>query len=379
MRLLHTSDWHLGRTLFSVPLIEHQKVFLDWLIAQVDEQSIDAVLISGDVYDRSVPSVESIALFEQALVALAQRTSVVVIPGNHDSATRLGFAGSLLEAANVHVRANAKDIERPIILTSGSQAVQIFGIPYLEPTFHAENFGCERTHACVLNAAMERIRQSTLPGMPVVVVAHAFVTGGQPSESERDVRVGGIPDAPIGVFEGANYVALGHLHRPQALNTQSPMQARYSGSPIAYSFSEEGQEKSVVILDVNGENIDVTLVQTPQPRALATIQGDLDELLSHSKFSPLEDHWIRAIVTDKRRPERPMDRLRERFPHTLQLEFAPDGGGSDTSVRAVDISVLSPVEVTTSFIEYVSGSDATEIETALIQQAVERVRLDEVT
>ena len=379
MRLLHTSDWHLGRTLFSVPLIEHQKVFLDWLVAQVDEQSIDAVLISGDVYDRSVPSVESIALFEQALVALAQRAAVVVIPGNHDSATRLGFAGPLLESANVHVRANARDIKRPIVLTSDGQDVQIFGIPYLEPTFHAESFGCERTHACVLNAAMEQIRQSALSEMPVIVVAHAFVTGGQPSESERDVRVGGIPDAPVSVFEGADYVALGHLHRPQELNTQSQMQARYSGSPIAYSFSEEGQEKSVVIIDVNGKSIDVTLLPTPQPRALATIEGVLEELLSDSQFSPLEDHWIRAIVTDERRPERPMDRLRERFPHTLQLEFSPAGGGANTGVRAVDISVLSPVEVTTAFIQYVSGSDATETETALIQQAVERVRLDEVT
>jgi DNA repair protein SbcD/Mre11 len=230
-----------------------------------------------------------------------------------------------------------------------------------------------------LNAAMERIRQSAVADMPVIVVAHAFVTGGQPSESERDVRVGGIQDAPISIFDGADYVALGHLHRPQELTTQSQMKARYSGSPIAYSFSEEGQEKSVVILDVNDESIHVTLLPTPQPRALATIQGDLDELLSDSMLSPLENHWIRAIVTDERRPERPMDRLRERFPHTLQLEFAPAGGGANTGVRAVDISVLSPVEVTTSFIEYVSGTDVTETERALIEQAVERVRLDEVT
>ncbi len=378
MRLLHTSDWHLGRTLFSVPLIDHQKVFLDWLISQVEEQSIDAVLISGDVFDRSVPSVESIALFEQALIALARRTAVVLIPGNHDSATRLGFAGPLLEAANVHVRANAQEIERPIVLSSDSQAVQVFGIPYLEPTFHAAPFGCERTHAAVLGAAMERIRKVAIPEIPVVVVAHAFVTGGLASQSERDVRVGGIPDAPVSVFDGASYVALGHLHRPQELDTQSKMQARYSGSPIAYSFSEEGQQKSVVIVDVTDNDIEASLLPTPQPRALATIQGDLHDLLSDPTLAHLQDHWIRAVITDERRPERPMDRLRERFPHTLQLEFLPSHGDVTTSLRAVDISALDPTEVATSFIQYVSGSPATEIETLLIEQAVERVRQSEV-
>ncbi len=377
MRVLHTSDWHLGRTLFSVPLIEHQRVFLDWLVEQVDQHKIDAVLISGDVYDRSVPSVEVIAMFEKALIELARRTTVVIIPGNHDSATRLGFAGPLLESANVHVRASASDLERPIVMSEGQQSVQIFGIPYLEPTFHAENFECERTHAAVLGAAMERIRTAAISDVPMIVVAHAFVTGGAESESERDVRVGGIPDAPISVFDGAHYVALGHLHRPQKLTTTKPMTARYSGSPIAYSFSEEGQEKSVVLLDINQDGIDVTLLPTPQVRSLTTIRGELTELLSSDEYTSAEDHWVRAILTDERRPERPMERLRERFAHTLHIEFAPVTGLDVQDNRAVDISTLDPIDVTTSFIEYVSGTQASEREEALIAQAVERVRISE--
>jgi exonuclease SbcD len=212
----------------------------------------------------------------------------------------------------------------------------------------------------------------------VIVVAHAFVTGGHASDSERDVRVGGIPDAPVAIFDGANYVALGHLHRPQEVKTQSQMQARYSGSPIAYSFSEEGQHKSVVLIEVNNNVIEATLLPTPQPRGLATIRGELEELLSNPALAPLEEHWIRAVITDERRPDRPMDRIRERFPHALQLEFLPANGGAQSGVRAVDTSVLNPGEVTTSFIEYVSGSKATDIEIALIEQAVERVRLNEV-
>lgn len=374
MRLLHTSDWHLGRTLFSVPLIDHQRVFLEWLVGQVDERNIDAVLISGDVYDRSVPSVESIALFEWVLIELARRTAVVLIPGNHDSATRLGFAGPLLESANVHVRASINEVDRPIVIAAKGQSVQIFGIPYLEPMFHADRLDCDRTHAAVLKAAMERIRQAAIPDLPIVVVAHAFVTGGVASDSERDVRVGGVPDAPVSVFDGAHYVALGHLHRPQELKTTEGMQARYSGSPIAYSFSEEGQEKSVVLLEVTENEIDVTLISTPQPRPLATIQGQLDHLLTSEVFTGVEEHWIRAVITDERRPERPMERLRERFPHALQLDFMPASGGINPAIRAVDISRLNPVEVTHAFIEYVSGSEPNEKEAALIEEAVERVR-----
>ena len=378
MRLLHTSDWHLGWTLFSVPLIDHQRVFLEWLVSQAEEREIDAVLISGDVFDRSVPAVESIALFEWALIELARRTTVVLIPGNHDSATRLGFAGPLLESANVHVRASIDAVDRPIVVTGEKQSVQIFGIPYLEPTFNADRLECERTHAGVLSAAMQRIRQAALPELPVVVVAHAFVTGGIASESERDVRVGGVPDAPVSVFDGAHYVALGHLHRPQEVGTQNGMQARYSGSPIAYSFSEEGQQKSVVLLEVNDDEIDATLIPTPQPRPLTTIQGRLDELLSSDAFAAVEQHWIRAVITDGRRPERPMERLRERFPHALQLDFAPVSGGINPSTRAVDISKLNPIEVVSAFIEYVSGSEPSAEEVVLLEQAVERVRLSEV-
>jgi exonuclease SbcD len=384
MKLLHTSDWHLGRNLFSIPLIDHQRVFLEWLIEQVDEHQVDAVIISGDIYDRSVPAVETISLFEWALIELAKRTEVVLIPGNHDSATRLGFAGPLLEAARVHVRASVADLTRPIILTARTdngteeaERVQIFCIPYLEPAFHSANFDCERSHAGVLGAAMDQIRSTADFEMPVIVVSHAFITGGVASESERDVRVGGIPDAPVSIFQGANYVALGHLHRPQELSTPDGMLARYSGSPIAYSFSEEGQVKSVVLIDISSQGAEVMLLPTPTPRALSTIRGDIDDLLSNPVWQEAQEHWIRAVVTDDRRPERPMERLRERFPHTLQLEFAPSNAALTNEFRAVDIATLDPVEVTSQFINYVAGVAATDEELTLIEQAVERVRIEQ--
>jgi exonuclease SbcD len=153
------------------------------------------------------------------------------------------------------------------------------------------------------------------------------------------------------------------------------MLARYSGSPIAYSFSEEGQVKSVVLLEITNHNTEAILLSTPTPRPLSTIRGDIDDLLSNPVWQEVQDHWIRAVVTDDRRPERPMERLRERFPHTLQLEFAPSNATLTDEYRAVDIANLDPVEVTAQFINYVAGVAATDEELTLIERAVERVRI----
>ena len=376
MRLLHTSDWHLGRSLISVPLIDEQRFFLHWLVDQVRAHEVDAVLISGDVYDRAVPSVEAIALLEWALVQLSKTASIVLIPGNHDSPTRLGFAGPLLEAARVHLRADVGDLDRPVVLTGkrGEQCA-VYCIPFLEPTLQAERLQSDRTHEAVLSAAMTLIRSAHTAEMPMVVLSHAFITGGFSSDSERDVRVGGIPDAPIALFEGASYVALGHLHRPQQVGADSGVIARYAGSPLAYSFSEEGQQKSVTLIDLkpSGDST-IQLLATPQPRPLTTIRGELAELLSSDQYEGVEQHWIRAILTDPRRPENPMDRLRQRFPHALQLEFAPDGLTPGQLPSTTPISLQDPAAVTCQFIEYVTGTEPSAQEVTLIQDAVSRVR-----
>lgn len=377
MRLLHTSDWHLGRSLLSVPLIEEQRIFLQWLVDQVREHEVDAVLITGDVYDRAVPSVEAIGLLEAALVELASTSTVVMIPGNHDSPTRLGFAGPLLEAARVHVRADVTELARPIVITD-SQGMQcaLYCIPYLEPHLQADRLASARSHEAVLTAAMSIIRSAHSFEMPMIVLSHSFISGGITSDSERDVQVGGIPHAPISLFAGVSYLALGHLHRPQQIGASSGVLARYAGSPLAYSFSEEGQEKSVVLIDVasNGDCA-VDLLQAPSPRPLTTIRGELASLLSEPRYQDVQEHWIRAVLTDSRRPESPMERIRQRFPHTLQLEFAPEGVNPGELQPAMSAAQQDPSLVVAQFIEYVTGTDATEHEMALIHEAVVRVRM----
>jgi DNA repair protein SbcD/Mre11 len=218
VRLIHTSDWHLGRSFHQVGLLGAQAAYLDSLVDVVRRERVDAVLVSGDVYDRAMPSPETVDLLSQSLVRLVDAgAQVVVSSGNHDSAIRLGFASGLLERAGVHLRTCVADVGRPVLVGD----VALHPLPYLEPALVADALGAtERTHAGVLRAAMGRVRAdaATRAGR-TVVMAHAFVTGGVSSESERDISVGGVSAVPPDVFAGVDYTALGHLHGRQEVAT----------------------------------------------------------------------------------------------------------------------------------------------------------------
>lgn len=390
MRLLHTSDWHLGRSLETVSLAQHQHDFLTWLTDLVREREIDAVLVCGDVYDRAIPSVEAVRLLEHALVALVPQCPVVLISGNHDSAARLGYGRELLSAVGVHFRSSIDDLARPVELADADgTAVLVYGIPYLEPEVVRTALAAEKSHVAVLTAAMDRVRADLSVrrqdaaagggGVPrSVVMAHAFITGGQPSDSERDVSVGGVADAPASVFTGVDYVALGHLHGPQVVSSD-PL-VRYSGTPLAYSFSEEAHVKSVTIVDVGPDGaVTIETVPTPVPRPLKKLTGDLDDLLSDAALAEYEDHWVWADLTDARRPEDAMERVRSRYPHAIQLSWQPRIAGAP--LAAVDVRIdpttADPVDVVLSFIEHVTSAPPTDDETVLARDCVERVRIAE--
>jgi DNA repair protein SbcD/Mre11 len=392
MRLLHTSDWHLGRSLETVSLAEHQRDFLTWLTDLVRQRGIDAVLVSGDVYDRAIPSVEAVRLLEDALVSLVRECPLVLISGNHDSAARLGYGRELLSAVGVHFRSSVDDIDRPLALTDDDgTTVLVYGLPYLEPEVVRTALAADKSHAAVLTAAMDLVRadlsarraRAAVSGQPMprsVVMAHAFITGGQPSDSERDVSVGGVADAPASVFAGVDYVALGHLHGPQEISIDPVV--RYSGTPLAYSFSEEAHIKSVAIVDIGTDGaVSIETVPTPVPRRLTKLTGDLDDLLADPLHAEYEDYWVWADLTDARRPEDAMEKVRSRFPHAIQLSWRPRIGGDP--LAAVDVRIdpttADPVDVVLSFIEHVTSTPPTDDEAALARESVERVRIAEVS
>jgi DNA repair protein SbcD/Mre11 len=384
MRLIHTSDWHLGRTLHGESLLEHQSVFLDWLLGQATGHRVDAVVVAGDVYDRAVPPTDAVALLDQTLVRFFRAgIPVVLTSGNHDSAVRLGFASGLSEAAGIHLRTRIEDIARPVIIRDEHGEVGVYGIPYLLPDAVMAELGAERSHASVLAAACERIRADAAARglMRTVVIAHALVTGGQVSESERDIRVGGIGDAPAHVLAGCSYLALGHLHGQQRVDAGGTTSARYSGSPLAFSFSERDHRKSVTLAEIAGDGTVVTqLLPTPVPRPLREVRGRLDELLARADgdLADLAGAWVKAVLTDQARPVAPMERLRERWPHTIALDFQPEGGltGPDADLARL-AEAVDPVEICGLFVEFVAGAPPDEAQLAVLRQAVEAARRGE--
>ena len=378
MRLIHTSDWHLGRTLHGESLLEHQATFLDWLLDQAVTHQADAVVVAGDIYDRAVPPQDAVELLDKTLAAFAgARIPMVLTSGNHDSAIRLGFGSALTEQAGIHLRTSVADITRPVIVTDAHGETGIYGIPYLLPDAVMDELGAERSHASVLAAAAARIREDAARrGLSrTVVLAHAFVTNAEPSESERDIRVGGIGDAPAAVLAGCSYLALGHLHGQQEVPVpKSSTKARYSGSPLAFSFSEN-QVKSVTLAEIDGAGTAAAkLLPAPVPRPRRQVRGRLADLLARAStdLADLAGAWVKVVLTDQVRPAAPMERLREKWPHTIALDFAPEGGltGADADLARL-AETKDPVDICGSFVEYVAGAPADKAQRAVLREVVE--------
>ena len=385
VKLLHTSDWHLGRTLMGADLLPAQTAFLDWLLDLALREQVDAVLVAGDVYDRAVPSVDALRALERTLVALSTAgIPVILISGNHDSATRLGFGSALHESAGVHLRTRVADLDRPVVLSDEHGEVAIYGVPYLLPDAVRDELGAERSHEAVLSAATARIlADAEARGIRrTVALAHAFITGGHASDSERDIRVGGIGDAPAHVFNGVTYVALGHLHGPQQVSLGgSATVLRYSGSPLAYSFSEKDHVKSVVLVELDATGVaSATTHATPVERPLREARGTVEQLLQRAggDLAELAAAYVKAVLTDQRRPMAPMERLRQVWPHTIALEFEPEGGLADSAadLDRLDRVKHDPVLVCGHFVEFVGGAEPDEQEERVLRAAVETAQRD---
>ncbi|MFE1297957.1 exonuclease SbcCD subunit D [Streptomyces sp. NPDC058731] len=379
MRLLHTSDWHLGRAFHRVNMLGAQAEFVGHLVTTVREHGVDAVVVSGDVYDRAVPPLAAVELFDDALHRLADLgVPTVMISGNHDSARRLGVGAGLIDRAGIHLRTDPAGCATPVVLRDAYGDVAFYGLPYLEPALVKDTFGVDKAgHEAVLAAAMDRVRAdlaTRAPGTRSVVLAHAFVTGGQGSDSERDITVGGVAAVPSAVFDGVDYVALGHLHGCQTITER----VRYSGSPLAYSFSEADHRKSMWLVDLGEDGaLSAERLDCPVPRPLARLRGTLEELLADPALARYEESWVEATLTDAVRPADPMARLSERFPHTLNLVFDPERAPDDPQVTyARRLAGRSDQQIAEDFVAHVRGAGPDPDEQAVLREAFDAARAD---
>jgi exonuclease SbcD len=391
MRLLHTSDWHLGRSLHRADLRAAQSAFLDHLVEVARAEKVDAVLVAGDIYDRAVPPVDAVELCEDALLRLHDTgASIVLISGNHDSARRLGFGGGLLEKAGVHLRTRPGALARPVVLQDAHGPVAVYGVPFLEPDAvrgelpgagegNGEGTGeaqVPRGHAGVLGYAVACIRaDAEARGIARrVVMAHGWVCGGAPSESERDITVGGVGQVPADLFAGFGYVALGHLHGQQTIAPH----ARYSGSPLPYSFSEASHRKGSWLVELDGAGTArAERVPAPVYRRLSVLRGRLPDLLGSAAYAGFEDDFVSVTLTDPSRPEGAMDALRARFPHVLVLAFEPEGAGPDSRGYRARTAGRDDLAVAAEFVRHVGNAPPTAGEERLLASAFAAVRTQE--
>jgi DNA repair protein SbcD/Mre11 len=396
MRLLHTSDWHLGRSFHGSSLLDEQAEALDRIVDLAVDNAVDLVVIAGDLYDRAIPPAEAVQLFTATLARLRRADiAVVAIAGNHDSHVRVSVYDPLLSALGVTIRGDVGRLQEPVLVQprDGGQVVAVYPLPYLEPSLHGpllqQELGDEGggegaadgriSHESITRMALEAIRRdlATREGSRSVLVAHAFVAGGQSSDSERELSVGQVDRVSVEAFAGFDYVALGHLHGSQQLD--GPRLA-YSGTPLPYSFSEERQRKSVRLVELAADGRpSVELLPLGVGRPLQTLEGPLEALCRDLAYEGARQARVRAILTDETLPLQAMARLRERFPHAVELRHQPpEVQRSSASQRSQTIrQARSPLELATSFFVDQQGRDASPGEEALLREALEQARRSE--
>ncbi len=380
MRILHTSDWHLGRSLGEHRLIDEQRSFLTWLPQLVEHESVDLVVVAGDVFDRAIPPAEAVTLLRDALGALRSAgTEVAMISGNHDSAERLAAYDGLTDAAGVLIRGGYPTGASTVVRTFGGDDLAIVAVPYLDPVLAPPSYRptsdddtapARPSHEAVLRQALDQAR-ATIGDMPAVAIAHAFVTGGSTSESERELSIGTATQVGADLFDGFTYTALGHLHQPQQVDGRD--EVRYSGTPYPYSFSET-RPKGIALIDIDGPTAVVRTIPVPPGRPVATVRGALEELVDGTVGADHHDSYVRVELTDPGPVLDARRRLDSAFTHVVEIDRVGavlsdlDNPGHTTSA---EIRTLTPVELAERFWTDVSDDEPDDGTRALLADVLD--------
>jgi DNA repair protein SbcD/Mre11 len=392
MRLIHTADWHLGRLFHTVHLTRDQELVLEQFVALVAEVRPAAVLIAGDIYDRAVPPTEAVELLDDVLtrIVVGHGVPVIAISGNHDSATRLGFASAMLHERGLHVIGELPREPAPVVLTDEHGPVHVHPLPFADPADARHAYDDDTIHeqAAVVAAGVARALAATPAGERRIALAHAFVAGAEETpESERPLSVGGSTQVPAAAFDGFDYVALGHLHRPQPCGADT---VRYAGSLMKYSFSEHGHAKSVSVVDISAPgsasgaagahgraHVTIETVALTPPRDVRRLEGTLAEILALGSSDPQRDDYVLAALLDKGALLDPIGQLRSVYPNTLAIErplYDQAGSGDEPRPRP---GAVGDLDLFDAFFRYASGdplSTAQRTQLAAVIDALERRR-----
>jgi DNA repair protein SbcD/Mre11 len=374
MRLLHTADLHLGRQFNGISLDDDQAEVLGQIVEALKEHEADVLIVAGDIYDRAAPPATAFRQFNTFLARVASETraAVVMIAGNHDSADRISAMAVMPDAKRALIRGAVSADEKALVLEDQFGSVAFSALPFSYEYAARECFADETlaTPEDVLKAQVAAARRNVPDGARWIVVAHAFVAGGSVSDSERSlVRVGGVETVSPEIFAGAHYVALGHLHRPQAVGVPH---IRYSGSPLAFGFDEAGSAKSMSLVDIDGVGV-VTITELPfKPlRGVRSLRGKHAELL----LAEPSDDFIKIVLTDDVPVIDGMKRLRAIFPNACELRYERDARAPEIKALGEGrVSVADPLDVLADFLAFVREDAMSDSERDIVARRLDDLR-----
>lgn len=360
MKLFHLSDLHIGKRVCERSLIEDQKYIIDRIIGHIEAQKPDAVMIAGDVYDRSLPSEEAVALFDDFLYRLSETgTAALIVSGNHDSQERVAYGGRIMNKNGIYIapefnRYNYEKIIEPVVLEDGSGKINFYLLPFVTPA--AVRAAKENSQAGSYTEAVKTV----IDDMDVnrsqrnILIAHQFVTGAETCESET-FSVGGSDNIDAAVFEDFDYVALGHLHGPQSVGRDT---IRYSGTPLKYSFSEANHKKSITVIDIESKG-QLSISEIPLDAPLhdwKIYKGDFDEVILNEKTND----YVKVILTDDENISDAVNKLREYFPNMLQLSF--DNRRFESQYDAARLENVTSLSLPELFAEFYLRKNSAELD-----------------
>ncbi|MGR5212358.1 exonuclease SbcCD subunit D [Vibrio rotiferianus] len=322
MKFIHTSDWHLGRQFHNVSLLDDQQAVLDQLIQYIENNPVDAVVVAGDIYDRSVPPTIAIELLNKVVKRICGElnTPMILISGNHDGAERLGFGSEQMKNAGLHIISNFEDMLTPVVIeTESAGQVAFYGMPYNDP--EQVRFAYQEpvsTHDQAHKLLAEKITEQFQPEQRNVLVSHCFVDGAIESESERPLSIGGSDRVSHEHFLNFDYVALGHLHQPQKKGEEY---IRYSGSLMKYSFGEQNQKKGFTLVEIDQNGfVSAEHINLAAPHEMRIVEGELEQVIEQGKTDPKNEDYLLVRLMDKHAILNPMEKLRAVYPNVLHLE-----------------------------------------------------------
>lgn len=374
MKFLHTSDWHLGRQFHQVSLLDDQTGLLQQIIQFIQNNPVDALIIAGDVFDRSVPPTKAVELLNKTLNVICDElaTPVILIPGNHDSATRLNFGAKQMKRAGLHIVSSFEQMLEPITIESKSAGpVSFYGIPYNDPETVRHHFKQSiSTHDEAHEFLVKEIKQRFQPEHRNVLVSHCFVDGAESSDSERPLSIGGADRVSYEHFVDFDYVALGHLHQPQRKGQEY---IRYSGSLMKYSFSEQFHKKGMTLVELgsdgfkNAEHISLT-----PKHDMRVIEGNMEEILSAAQTDPKFEDYILVRLMDKHAILEPMEKLRAVYPNVLHLEKPGMLIGVEQEMGMASLK-RSEFDMFQDFYQEAQKSSLNDEQKTLIQQVIQQL------